>query len=257
MRNMPNPTNVDLQIRNRLLSVLPPDEFEFIRPHLEFVELPLGNMYAQLGDSISKCFFPNSGMISLLSVTEYGTACEVGYVGFEGMIDLDVVLGKNEMPYQALVQANCNGYRVPVDIVRQLFDKGGVFHDAVLRFAYVIVRQIAQTCTCNHFHNIYSRLCRWLSVMCERSGNKNLALTQEFLAHMLGVQRTSLGLVANSMQKDGLIRYRRGKVEIVDFERLRASACECFFIVKREYQEFLDDKKFQPMSDARQTDTFL
>src|SRR4029079_2688087 len=134
----------------------------------------------------------------------------VGYVGFEGMIGLNPLLGKNEMPYQALVQANCTGTLARTAVVEQLFKKGGVFHDAVLRFTYVVLRQVAQTCTCNHFHNLHSRLCRWLSVMSERSGDKNLALAQEFLAHMLGVQRTSLGLIANSMQKDGLIRYRRG-----------------------------------------------
>jgi CRP-like cAMP-binding protein len=246
-------SDLTYETNNRLLSVLPRDEFEFIHPHLEPASLKLGTTLAQLGDSLETCFFPNNGMISLLSVTEYGTACEVGYVGFEGMIGLSPLLGKNEMPYQALVQANCTGTLARTAVVEQLFKKGGVFHDAVLRFTYVVLRQVAQTCTCNHFHNLHSRLCRWLSVMSERSGDKNLALTQEFLAHMLGVQRTSLGLIANSMQKDGLIRYRRGKIEIVDFERLRSSACECFHIVKREYQEFLDDKKFQPMSDARQT----
>jgi len=253
MRNMPDLTNVDLQIQNRLLSVLPPDEFKFIRPHLEPTALKLGTTLAQLGDSLDTCFFPNNGMVSLLSVTEHGTACEVGYVGFEGMIGLTVLLGKNEMPYQALVQADCTGFRARTTIVEQFFKQNGVFHDAVLRFAYVVLRQVAQTCACNHFHNLHSRLCRWLSVMAERSGNKHLALTQEFLAHMLGVQRTSIGLVTSSMQMDGLISYRRGKIEINDFERLRASACECFSIVKREYEEFLDDKKFQPMSDARQT----
>ena len=242
-----------LKADNHLLSVLPRDEFEFIRPHLEPTALKIGTTLAHLGDSLNTCFFPNNGMISLLSETEHGTACEVGYVGFEGMIGLTALLGKNEMPYQALVQANCTGFRVRTTIVEQFFKQNGVFHDAVLRFAFVVLRQIAQTCTCNHFHNLHSRLCRWFSVMAERSGNKHLALTQEFLAHMLGVQRTSIGLIANSMQKDGLISYRRGKVEIIDFERLRASACECFYVVKREYEEFLNDKKFQPMSDARQT----
>lgn len=234
--------NSALEVNNRLLSALPPEESEFIRPHLEPVSFPVGTVVKQLGEPLETCFFPNNGMVSLLSVTEFGTACEVGYVGFEGMIDLSVILGKNEMPYQALVQTNSSGLLAPAGIVKELFDRQGGFHDMSLRFAYVILRQAAQTCVCNHFHNIHSRLCRWLSVMCERSGNKNLALTQEFLSHMLGVQRTSLGLIANSMQKNGLIRYRRGRLEIMDFERLRDSACECFFIVKNEYQDFLDNK---------------
>lgn len=250
---MHDSSNLAFETSNQLLSVLPHDELNFIRPHLEANAVRLGTTLAHLGDSLDTCFFPNNGMISLLSETEYGTACEVGYVGFEGMIGFSALLGKNEMPYQALVQANCTGFRVRTAIAQQLFKQNGVFHDVVLRFAYLVLRQVAQTCTCNHFHNLHSRLCRWFSVMAERSGNKNLALTQEFLANMLGVQRTSIGLIANAMQKDGLIRYRRGKVEIIDFDRLQASACECFSIVKREYEEFLNDKKFQPMSDARQT----
>ena len=240
-------------IHNRLLSVLPPDEFGIIRPHLDEVSWEPGTMLARAGDAMRTCFFPNSGMVSLLCVTEQGRSVEAGFAGFEGMVGISVILGKNEMPYDALVQAPATGFTADAKIVLDLFGRGGVFHDATLRFAYVILKQMAQTCVCNHYHSIEARLCRWLTVMCERSNNRRLRVTQEFLAHMLGVQRTSIGHIANSLQRTGAISYARGRVEIIDLDRLRASACDCYRIVKEEYEKFLQDDKFATMSDIRQT----
>src|SRR5687768_8276739 len=240
-------------IHNHILSSLPPAEFSLIRPHLESVEFEPATTLARAGDIVHTCFFPNSGMVSLLCVTEQGRSVEAGYTGFEGMVGLTVVLGNREMPYDALIQAPTIGFAVKSSVVLDLFNRGGVFHDSVLRFAYVIVKQMSQTCVCNHFHSIEARLCRWLTVMCERSGDRQVRVTQEFLAHMLGVQRTSIGLVANSLQQSGSIRYARGRVEIVDLERLRASACDCYRIVQHENARFLEDYKLTSMSDIRQT----
>jgi CRP-like cAMP-binding protein len=240
-------------IHNRLLRVLPPAEFAVIQPHLEEVSFEPGVMLARAGDSIRTCFFPNSGMVSLLCTTEDGRSIEAGFTGFEGMISVAALLGKNEMPYDALVQAPTTGFTAPANVVLDLFNRGGIFHDVALRFAYVILKQMSQTCICNHFHTIEARLCRWLTVMCERSDNRHLKVTQEFLAHMLGVQRTSIGLVANSLQRTGAIRYARGKVEIIDLDRLRASACSCYRIVRDANEEFVADEIFSSMSDVRQT----
>lgn len=240
-------------IHNRILSVLPPAEFAVIQPYLNEVSYEPGTMLARAGDTLRTCFFPNNGMVSLLCVTEQGRSVEAGFAGFEGMIGVSVLLGKNEIPYDALVQANTSGFTLDNHVVLDLFRRGGVFHDATLRFAYVILKQMSQTCVCNHFHTIESRLCRWLTVMCERSNNRHLKLTQEFLAHMLGVQRTSIGMIANSIQRTGAIRYARGKVEILDLDRIRASACDCYRIVREEQEKYLADDKFAPMSDIRQT----
>jgi CRP-like cAMP-binding protein len=240
-------------IHNRLLSVLPPVEFSRIRPHLREVSYQPGVMIARSGDSLSTCFFPNSGMVSLLCVTEQGRSVETGFAGFEGMVGVPVILGKNEMPYDALVQAPTSGFTADAGVVLDLFNRGGVFHDAALRFAYVVLKQMSQTCVCNHFHTIEARLCRWLTVMCERSNNRHLKLTQEFIAHMLGVQRTSIGSIANSLQRIGAIRYARGRIEIIDLERVRASACDCYRIVNEEYQHYLNEDNFPAMSDIRQT----
>lgn len=237
-------SNSRLSFRNRLLSALSAEESSFLKTRLETVTLTPGTILYQAGDSIRHIYFPTGGMVSLLSVTEQGHTVEVGFTGFEGMIGLPLILGRNEMPYQALVQVGGEGFRVEANPILQLFKMGGTFHDIVLRYAYVILKQISQTCVCNHFHTIEARLCRWLTVMCERSGNRHLTLTQEFLAHMLGVQRTSVGMIAHLLQQKGIISYRRGRVEIVDFERMKQSACECFFIVKEEYEKFLNDKSF-------------
>lgn len=244
-------------ITNRLLSILPPHEFGFLKPHLKAAEFEPTTMLASAGERVHTCFFPNSGMISLLCVTEQGRSVEAGFTGFEGMVGLSVILGNKEMPYDALVQAPTHGFAVNSRIVLQLFNKRGVFHDAVLRFAYVILKQMSQTCVCNHFHTIEARLCRWLTIMCERSGNRQIRVTQEFLAHMLGVQRTSIGLIASSLQQSGAIRYSRGRVEIVDLDRLRSLACDCYRIVQEEFQRFLAEHKPLSMSDIRQTTVVL
>ena len=225
-----------LLVQNRLLSALPAAELEFLRPFLVPIRFKPGHVVAQPGDAMRLCYFPCGGMISLLSMTESGGFVEVGYTGREGMLGFSAILGKNEMPYQALVQGDTECLAADMEAVTALFKHCGPFHDFLLRYFYALHKQIAQTCVCNHFHTIEARLCRWLTVMCERSGNRHLSLTHEFLAHMLGVQRTSIGLIANSMQRAGIIRYSRGRVEIVDFERLVASACECFFIVRKEYE---------------------
>lgn len=240
-------------ISNRLLAVLPPAEFALIQPYLKEVSHSPGTMLARAGDTLQTCYFPNSGMVSLLCVTQEGRSVEAGFAGFEGMIGVSVLLGKNEIPYDALVQAPTSGFTVDAKVVLELFNRHGVFHDSSLRFAYLILKQMSQTCICNHFHTIESRLCRWLTVMCERSNDRHLKLTQEFLAHMLGVQRTSIGMIASSIQKTGAIRYARGRVEIIDLERIRALACDCYRIVRDEQEKFLADQNFAPMSDIRQT----
>lgn len=242
-------SDVRHSLRNRLLLSLPAGEIDFLKPHLEPVKLSTGDIVFQAGDTISHIYFPQNGIISLLSVTEQGQAVEVGYTGYEGLVGISLLFERNEMPYQALTQAPTEALRVESKIVINLFKQQGAFHDIVLRYFYVILKQIAQTCICNHFHKIEARMCRWLTVMCERSGDKNLVLTQEFLAHILGVQRTSIGMIAAALQTSGVIRYSRGRMEILDFEKLKKFACECYEIVKEEQRKFTGDKKNSAMSD--------
>jgi CRP-like cAMP-binding protein len=223
-------------IDNRLLSAIPDSELDVLRPYLDEILLRPGTILAEPGDQIRYCYFPNKGMISLLAVTEQGGTVEVAYTGSEGIAGVGAVLGGPEVLHQMLVQAETDCLIVEAGAVRELFRHGGIFHDLVLRYFYALLKQITQTCVCNHFHTIEARLCRWLTVMCERSERRHLTLTQEFLAHMLGVQRTSIGLIANSMQRAGIIRYSRGRIEVMDFERMKRSACECYWIVNAEYE---------------------
>jgi CRP-like cAMP-binding protein len=246
---MSNTSNLGL-FKNRLLAALPDSELNLLEPHLEPVSFVPGTIIYQAGDTIRHTYFPNNGMISLLSVTEQGQTVEVGFTGFEGMVGLPVLLRQTEMPYQAMVQVKADCLRVESKHILKIFNQCGAFHDIALRYLYVVFKQLSQTCVCNHYHTIEARLCRWLTVMRERSGDKQLALTQEFLSQMLGVQRTSIGMIAQSMQMAGIIRYRRGKIEIVDDERLKNAACECFFIVREEQEKFINDKNFPAMSDS-------
>ena len=246
---MSNTSSTRLLFKNRLLTALPEAEINFLQPYLESVSFTPGHIVHQAGDTIRYVYFPNNGMVSLLSVTEQGQTVEVGFTGSEGMVGLPILLGQTEMPYQAMVQVKAECLRVETKHILKLFKQCGGFHDIALRYLYVVVKQISQTCVCNHFHTIEARLCRWLTVMNERSENNQLSLTQEFLSQMLGVQRTSIGMIAQSMQMAGIIRYRRGKIEIVDGERLKNAACECFKIVRDEQERFVNDKNFPAMSD--------
>jgi CRP-like cAMP-binding protein len=221
---------------NRLLSALPEAEIDFLRPHLERANLAVGTILVNPGDEIKQCFFPVKGMISLLSVTEQGETIEVAYVGHEGIAGLGAALNGQESLYQMLVQAETNCFVADAEVVKELFQTGPIFNALMLRYVYALLKQMSQTCLCNHFHTIEARLCRWLTVMCERSGNNRLTLTQEFLSHMLGVQRTSIGMIASAMQTKGVIRYSRGKIDVKDLDRVRSSACECYRIVNAEYE---------------------
>ncbi|MEK7723510.1 MAG: Crp/Fnr family transcriptional regulator [Acidobacteriota bacterium] len=226
-------------VSNRLLSVLPKEEFVLIQPHLKTCNFRLGQIIYNEGDAINNVYFPQYGMISLLSVTQSGHAVEVGYTSEEGMLGLPIILGRNELPYQAMAQSKVECLYVESEIIVKLFGELKIFHDVVLRYVFALMKQLSQTGVCNHFHTIETRLCRWLLIMRQNAKSDTMQLTQEFLSHMLGVQRTSIGFVAGALQTAGIIRYRRGKLEILDIERLEECACECYHIVEEEYNKYL------------------
>ncbi|NJM52744.1 MAG: Crp/Fnr family transcriptional regulator [Blastocatellia bacterium] len=170
---------------------------------------------------------------------EDGHTVEVAYTSEEGMLGLPIILGRNEMPYQAMAQSKVECLYVEAEIIVKLFSELKVFHDAVLRYVFALMKQLSQTGVCNHFHTIESRLCRWLLIMRENAKSDTMQLTQEFLSHMLGVQRTSIGFVAGTLQTAGIIRYKRGRLEILDVERLEECVCECYHIVEEEYSKYL------------------
>ena len=227
-------------VSNRLLSVLPKEEFVQFQPHLKTCSFKLGQIIYNEGDPINNVYFPKYGMISLLSMTQSGNTVEVGYTSEEGMVGLPIILGRNEMPYQAMAQSKVECLYVETEVIIKLFSELKVFHDVTLRYVFALMKQLSQTGVCNHFHTIETRLCRWLLIMSNNSKSDTMQLTQEFLAHMLGVQRTSIGFVAGALQTAGIIRYQRGKLEILDIERLKECACECYDIVEEEYNKYLN-----------------
>lgn len=227
-------------VNNKLLSALPRAEFELVQPYLKTCSFRLGQIIYQEGDTIGNVYFPKYGMISLLSMTEDGHTVEVAYTSDEGIVGLPIFLGRNEMPYQAMAQSKVECLYVESEVIVKLFKELPIFNQATLRYVFALMKQLSQTGVCNHFHTIETRLCRWLLIMRKNSNSDIMQLTQEFLSHMLGVQRTSIGFVAGALQMAGIIRYSRGKLEILDLERLEQCACECYHIVEEEYEKYLN-----------------
>ena len=166
-----------LAIGNKILSTLPKEEFERIQPHLKTCFFKLGQIIYNEGDSINNVYFPKYGMISLLSMTQDGHTVEIGYTSEEGMLGLPIILGRNEMPYQAMAQSKVECFFVEAEIIIKLFGELKVFHDVTLRYVFALMKQLSQTGVCNNFHKIETRLCRWLLIMRENSKSHIMQLT--------------------------------------------------------------------------------
>lgn len=224
--------------QNLILSSLSGGDYERLAPHLEPVRLNSGRVLYNAGDTIRHAFFLRSGMASLVSVTENGRAVEVGMIGNEGMVGVPVVLRVGAAPYQVTMQLPGNALRIKAGELKAEFDRGGKLQDLLLRYTHTVVTQIAQSAACNRFHTVEERLCRWLLVSRDRAQTDTLHLTQEFLAQMIGVPRTSVTMIAGELRRAGLITHSRGKVQLLDLRRLRASSCECYRVVSKEISHF-------------------
>lgn len=224
---------------NRVLASLPHEEYERLRPYLEPVRLAPGKILYGAGDIVRHAYFPKGGMVSLLSMTEDGRTIEVGMIGCEGVAGIPVVLRVNRSPYQVMVQLPTGAARIKGETLRREFNRGGKLQDLLLRYTHTLLTQVAQSAACNRFHTVEERLCRWLLISRDRVQTDTLQLTQEFLSHMLGVPRTSVTMIAGSLQRDGLIRYSRGKITILDPGGLETASCECYRVVREEIGHFL------------------
>jgi CRP-like cAMP-binding protein len=228
-----------LPIANRILAQLPPEEYERLSPHLEPVTLALGEVIHYPQEPVTHVYFPNRGTVSVIATFEDGGGVEVGVVGNEGMFGLNVVLGSLTTPHEALIQMAGDGFRTPASTIREEFKKGGQLHDLILRYTQAFVIQIAQTAACNRSHPLGGRLARWLLMSHDRAMKDELLLTHEFIAIMLGTRRAGISEAAGKLQGDGLITYKRGHIRIVDREGLESSTCECYQIVKTEFERLL------------------
>ena len=232
--NQPRPAN-------RILSNLPDDEYEQLRPNLRPASFPIGEILYMPEQKIEHAYFVNHGVVSLLAALEDGATVEAGVIGPEGVAGISVVLGANSTPNQALTQSNVEASRIAAADLVAAFRKSSKLREAMLRFMHTMFTQVTQTAACNRLHTLDQRLARWLLMTQDRVNNKEFTLTQEFLSRMLGVRRAGVTVAANDLRQSGFIDYHRGDIIILDRRGLENVSCECYRIVKHEYDSYLSD----------------
>jgi len=225
--------------RNRVLQLLPRSDFDELNPHLETVTLEYRQPLCEANEPVRNVYFPVTGVVSLVNIMANGAAAEVGTIGNEGLAGLPVILGDELGPMIAYVQVPGTGLRLRAEILRSALQRSAGMRTVMLHYAHAFFNQVAQSAACNHFHDIEQRCCRWLLMTHDRVQSDQFLLTQEFLGMMLGVQRSSLTLVAHKLRTDGLIEYRRGQITIVDRRKLEHRSCECYAVSKREFDRLL------------------
>lgn len=227
-------------ISNRLLAALPRTEFERLAPHLEQINLQTGILY-EAGDVVRYAYFLQSGMISLLSVTNKDQVIEVGAVGDEGMIGIPSVLRNRRAPLRTMVQIPISALKISADALHREFRRGGELQELILCYTHSLVTQIAQSVACNRYHTVEQRLSRWLLMTRDRVHSDTFHLTHEFISYMLGTTRSGVTTAAVALQEAGLIRYRRGKITILDGGKLEAVACDCYRVICEENDIYISD----------------
>ena len=220
--------------RNRLLAALPPKDFSLIASDLKDIDLAQGVVLQEAGEPVEHVYFPQTGMISLLAVMQDGREVETATVGREGGVGTITGLGSRVSPHRSVVQIEGSASRIPAAKFQAAVNASAAIRDIAVRYSDSLMMMVQQSAGCNALHNLESRLCRWLLQTRDRNDSNQIPLTQEFLAQMLGVRRTTLTLIAQGLQSDGLIRYRRGHIEIVNRSGLEARACECYGVIRRQ-----------------------
>jgi CRP-like cAMP-binding protein len=218
-----------------LLNALPEEDFARLSVHLEPVELSSGRFLYQSLQPITHVYFPNYAVASIVANSSGGRSTEVGIIGGEGAVGLDVLMSVDSSPNECMIQIPGDGLRIPTAAIREEFKLCGTVHVALLRFIHKVIIQISQTTLCNRLHPIEERLSRWLLMSHDRVGGDEISLTQEFLATMLGVNRPSVSIAAGLLQAKGYIKYSRGNITVISRKGLEKLTCECYRIVKNEY----------------------
>jgi CRP-like cAMP-binding protein len=244
-------------MQNKLLSALSQEEYEPLLPNLERVSLPLKQIIYAPNQLIEYVYFPTDGIISLVNVTQNGGIVEAATVGNEGMVGIPVLLGSDEMAGQAIVQVAGDAMRMKADVFKRSVSNGSQLHRLLLRYTLALMNLISQSVACNSLHSAEQRCCRWLLMCQDRVKSDSFLLTQEFLAQMLGVQRPTVSGVAATLQQAGLIRYSRGKMAICNRSGLEAASCECYWIVKQEFERLLKDGVAQKWNDSNRNESGL
>jgi CRP-like cAMP-binding protein len=227
---------------NHLLASLPAKEFARWMPNLEAVEMALGQVLYESGGTLEHVYFPTSAIVSLLFVLENGGSAEIAVVGFEGIVGISLFMGGTTTPSRAVVQSAGSGFRLKAALMMEGFNLGGPVLHLFLRYTQALITQMSQTAVCNRHHSLDQQLCRWLLLSLDRLRSSELVMTQELIANMLGVRREGVTEAAGRLDKAGIISYRRGRITVLDRPRLEERTCECYSVVKREYDRLLPEK---------------
>ena len=224
---------------NRLLAALPDASLHELLPFLEAVPFPLGMVVYESGGEQRYVYFPTSCIVSLLYVLADGSSAEIAVTGNEGLVGISLFMGGETTPSRAVVQSAGQGYRLRGEVLRKGFESGGALQHLLLRYTQALITQMTQTAVCNRHHSVDQQLCRWLLLSLDRLSGNELVMTQELIANMLGVRREGVTEAAGKLQDEGMIRYSRGHITVLDREKLEARVCECYAVVKREYDRLL------------------
>jgi len=226
-------------VENRLLAALPVDQYERLRPSLQRVEFALGEVVYEFAGKLDYVFFPTTSIVSLLYTMENGTSAEMGLTGNDGVVGIALFMGGGTMPNRAVVQSAGAALRMKAKVLQDEFALGGKFQQMLLRYTQALITQISQTAVCNRLHSVEQQLCRWLLLSHDRLQTDELVMTQELIADMLGVRREGVTVAAGHLQDAGAISYVRGRIQILDRQKLEETVCECYRVVKDEVERLL------------------
>jgi CRP-like cAMP-binding protein len=236
-----SPLPADETRLNRLLAALPQEERGRWTPQLESIELPFGKVLTESGHDPSFVYFPTTAIVSLQYIMADGSSAEIAVVGNEGMVGVSLFMGGGSALSRAVVRGAGRGYRLRAPVLMEEFGQSGPVRHLLLRYTQALVTQVAQTAVCNRHHSVDQQLCRWLLLSLDRSQGRELQVTQELIAEMIGVRREGITQAAGRLQKDNLIRYARGHITILDRTGLEQRVCECYSAVVKEYSRLLRD----------------
>jgi CRP-like cAMP-binding protein len=228
--------------QNHLLAALPEADYARLLPDLELIQMPLGWAVYESGGRMSYLYFPTTSIVSLLYVMENGASAEIAITGNEGLVGISSFMGGESTPSRAVVQSAGTGYRLKASVVKREFAIGGNLQHLALRYTRALITQMAQTAVCNRHHALDQQLCRWLLLSLDRLAGNELSMTQELIANMLGVRREGVTEAAGKLQHDGLIHYSRGHITVLDRAKLEQRVCECYAVVKKEFDRLLPYK---------------
>ena len=226
-------------LENQLLAALPKAVYESLLPHLTPVSLGLGEVIYESDEQMTEVYFPTTSIVSLLYLMANGMTAEIGVVGFEGMLGIAIFLGGDTTPNRAVVQSAGNAYKMKVKTLRDKFELGGPLQLLLLRYTQALITQISQTAVCNRLHSVEQQLSRWLLLSHDRLRSNDLVMTQDLISNMLGVRREGVTMAAQQLKNKGLISYVRGTITVVNRKGLEKAVCECYQVVKTEYDRLL------------------